>query len=151
MMYGFLCGISAMGRLSTDFFGLEEGMMTRTKHFIFRFSGIIISVAAIIATLVILLQGDGETDPCPGCTWLSCVPFPPWAEDNDKWWYCDDCNRVTADIVMKPELHLNLQCPSGGVAYVDLADQNSVDRVSLEKKLPSFCRDFCWKADQDRN
>jgi membrane associated rhomboid family serine protease len=151
MMYGFFCGMSTMGRLSTDFFGLEEGMLPRTKHFIARFFGVIISVAAIIATLVILLNGDGETDPCPACTWLSCVPFPPWEADNSKWWYCDDCNRVTADIVVEPELHLDLYCPNGNMAYIDLTGENSVGRDSLEKKLPSFCREYCSAAEENLN
>jgi hypothetical protein len=151
MVYGFFCGMSTMGRLSTDFFGFEEGMLPRTKHFIGRFFGVIISVAAIIATLVILLRGDGETDPCPACTWLSCVPFPPWEDDNSKWWYCDDCNRVTADIVVQPELHLDLYCPSGNMAYIDLTGENNVERDSLEKKLPTFCREYCSAAEENLN
>jgi hypothetical protein len=36
-VYGFFCGMCTMGRVSTDFFGLEEGMLPRTKHFIARF------------------------------------------------------------------------------------------------------------------
>lgn len=147
MAYGFLCGLSTMERLSSDFFGLEEGVWTRTKHFAVRFSGLIISIVTIIITLVILLQGDGESNPCPNCTWLSCVPFPPWADDKEKWWYCDDCGRVTADIVSDPSLHLELDCPSGAIAEIPLDDESSSwDRDALTKKLPDYCREYCPSA-----
>jgi len=97
MIYGFLCGLSAMERLSAGFFGMEEGWMAHAKQFVVRFFGIIISIACIVTTLILLLQGDATTKPCPGCTWLSCVPFPPWETNDNKWWYCDDCGRVTAE------------------------------------------------------
>lgn len=143
MLYGFLCGISTMERLPTDFFGMEEAWTTKTKHFCMRFFGLIVSLVSIIATLVVLLNGDGETTPCRNCTWLSCVPFPPWAPDTKKWWYCDDCGRVTAEIVTTPNLHLDLDCPSGEIVTVDLSDEPDVSRGYLQKKLPSYCREFC--------
>jgi hypothetical protein len=58
---------------------------------------------------------------------------------------------VTADIVMQPELHLDLYCPSGNKAYIDLTGENSVERNSLEKKLPSFCRKYCSAAEENLN
>jgi hypothetical protein len=147
MVFGFLCGLSTIQRLSVDFFGMEESLMTQTKHFVVRFFGIIVTVVMIAITLVILLNGDGETTPCPGCTWLSCVPFPPWEGDNDKWWYCDDCGRVTAELVSSPELHLELECPNGNFATVDLSGLMSINRDKLQRKLPSYCRHYCPFAD----
>lgn len=147
MVYGFLCGLSAIERVSTDFFGEEEGWFTRSKHFFFRFFGIIVSFVAILLTLIFLLQGDGETTPCPSCTWLSCVPFPPWTEDDGKWWYCDDCGRVTANIITRPYLHLEIDCPSGSIAEVNLTS-TTLDRAYLERQLPSYCREFCLGAEQ---
>ena len=147
MAYGFLCGLSTIERLSSDFFGMEEGWLTQAKHFLVRFFGLILSVVAIITTLIILLQSDGETTPCPNCTWLSCVPFPPWASDEDKWWYCDDCGRVTANIVTRPHLHLELNCPGGWNAMVNLTAAE-LDRDELEKDLPTYCREFCPVAEE---
>ncbi|GKY98434.1 hypothetical protein MPSEU_000800900 [Mayamaea pseudoterrestris] len=141
LVYGFLCGMSTMERLSTDFFGLEEAWTTRAKHFVMRFFGIIMSLTTIIITLVVLLQGDGESSPCPKCLYISCVPFPPWRDD--KWWYCDDCGQVTADLVQEPQLHLDLYCPAGDMASVMLSNATDVSRPTLQKKLPSYCRDFC--------
>ena len=148
MVYGFLCGISTMGRLSTDFFGLEEDVLQRTKHFVVRFFGLIVSFASIVATLIILLQSDGTTDVCPNCTWLSCIPFPPWEDDTSKWWYCDDCGSVTADIVAQPNLRLDLYCPSGATAEIDLEGETNLDRDILEKRLPKYCREFCPLAEE---
>ena len=144
MIYGFLCGLSTIERLSADFFGMEDGFMNNAKHFVVRFFGLILTLASIIATIVILLKGDTTETPCPGCTWLSCVPFPPWEENDAKWWYCDECGRVTADIVSKPSLHLELHCPSGINAIVELdPDESKFDRDEVKKNLPTYCREFC--------
>lgn len=144
MVYGFLCGLSTIERLSADFFGMEEGFMNHAKHFIIRFFGLIVTLAAIIATTVILLKGDATETPCPSCTWLSCVPFPPWEDNDAKWWYCDECGRVTADIVAHPTLHLELSCPSGVTAIVELdPDESKFDRDEVKKNLPTYCREYC--------
>lgn len=149
-MFGFLCGLSTIQRLSADFFGMEEGWMTHTKHFFMRFAGLFVTVVSLMIILVILLQGgaDGEKTPCPNCTWLSCVPFPPWESDDNKWWYCDDCGRVTAELVTKPSLHLELDCPNGAVATIDLSQDSSINRDRLQRQLPMYCREFCPSAEQ---
>jgi hypothetical protein len=147
MGYGFLCGLSTINRLSSDFFGLEESWRSQARHFVVRFFGLILSLFSVAITFIILMQGDGRTNPCPTCTWLSCVPFPPWEGPNSKWWYCDDCVRVSADIVSQPFLHLDLSCPSGAIAQVNIT-REEMDRNSLEHKLPTFCRNYCHALDE---
>lgn len=142
MIYGFLCGLSTIERLSADFFGLDDGLVNRAKHLLVRSFGLIVTFICIIATLIVLLNGDGTTTPCPNCTWLSCVPFPPWESASEKWWYCDDCGQVTAEIVTEPTLHLDLYCPSGLTATVDLSD-DPLDRNELQKNLAAYCRQYC--------
>lgn len=144
MVYGFLCGISTIERLSADFFGMEEGFLNNAKHFVLRFFGLIITLASIITTIVVLMNGDATETPCPNCTWLSCVSLPPWADSTSKWWYCDDCGRVMADVVSEPSLHLVLHCPSGVLATVELdPDESKFDRAVVQKHLPSYCREYC--------
>jgi hypothetical protein len=143
MVYGFLCGVSTMERLSSDFFGMEEGWMIRTKRFVIRFFGIILSVVSLIISLLLLLNMDPTSNPCPGCTWLSCVPFPPWEGDATKWWYCDDCATVTAEIVQFPFNHLELECPGGYSATVNLTSAELANRKQLQRDLPDFCRSIC--------
>lgn len=147
MLIGLLCGLSTIERLSIDFFGLKENCWHRTKLITSRFLGLIVSVISIIVALIILMQGDGETTPCPQCTWLSCVPFPPWEPQTDKWWYCDDCGRVTAEIKQSPSLHLQLDCPDGTNIAVGLGDSQEISRKRIEKDLPSYCREFCPNVD----
>jgi hypothetical protein len=142
MIYGFLCGLCTIQRLSADFFGMDEGWTAQAKQLIARFFGIIISLASITVTLIVLFNGDAEKTPCPGCTWLSCVPFPPWESQENKWWYCDDCGRVTADVMTTPTFHLELTCPSGVIAFIDV-DEASFDRSEASKNLPSYCREYC--------
>ena len=147
MFIGLLCGLSTMERLSSDFFGMEESCWSQTKQIIVRFLGLIISIIVVVITAVILLEGDGQSNPCPSCTWLSCVPFPPWESQSDKWWYCDDCGRVTAEIIQSPSLHLQLDCPDGTNVSVGLNADDGVDREKLERELPSYCREFCPEID----
>ena len=143
MAFGLLTALSTMERLPTSFFGMEEGCLSQVKQILVRFFGLIVSVISIIIAAIILLNGDGETTPCPDCTWLSCVPFPPWEEKSNKWWYCDDCATVTAEIVQRPYRHLELDCPGGSLATVNLTLAELADRKQLQKELPSYCREYC--------
>ena len=136
-----------MERLSRDFFGMEQSCLSNTKQIIVRFFGLILSVIGVLVTTIILLEGDGTTNPCPECTWLSCVPFPPWAGATNKWWYCDDCGRITADIVREPSLHLALNCPDGTGATVGLDPDQEVDRDEIVRELPKYCREYCPNID----
>ena len=147
MAIGLLCGLSTMERLSSDFFGMEESCWSQTKQIIIRFLGLIIGIIVVVITAVILLEGDGQSNPCPSCTWLSCVPFPPWESQSEKWWYCDDCGRVTAEIIQSPSLHLQLDCPDGTNVSVGLNSDEGVDREKLERELPGYCREFCPDID----
>lgn len=146
MLFGFMCGLSTIQRLSADFFGMEEDWLTQTKHFLMKFCGLILTTVSLIIILAILLQseGNGQSTPCPGCTWLSCVPFPPWESEASKWWYCDDCGRVTAELVTSGDtFKLELDCPNGSVADIDLSAETSINRDRLQRKLPSYCREYC--------
>jgi membrane associated rhomboid family serine protease len=144
MVFGFLCGLSTMERLSSDFFGMEQSCCMKTKQIIVRFFGVIVSVIGILIATIILMEGDGQYTPCPSCTWLSCVPFPPWQGAANKWWYCDDCERVTANIIQEPNLHLELICPDGTSVAVGIETEfSAIDRNQLIKELPSYCREYC--------
>lgn len=148
MVFGFLCGLSTMERLSTDFFGMAQSCFMKTKQVIVRFFGLIVSVIGILIATIILMEGDGQYTPCPSCTWLSCVPFPPWEGTGNKWWYCDDCERVTANIIQEPNLHLELTCPDGTSVAVGIETEYSeINRDQLIKELPSYCREYCANVD----
>ena len=151
MAFGLLCGLSTMEKLPTDFFGVDETWWTRAKQLSVRFLGVIVSIIGIIIAAIILFKGDGTTTPCPSCTWLSCVPFPPWEDLDNKWWYCDDCDRITAEIMHEPSLHLLLDCPDGTNMAVELAEGQADNRDQLEHDLPSYCREYCNEADNRRH
>ena len=86
MLYGFLCGISTMERLSKAFFGVRSNCRSRMQGVCVRFTGIIVSVLCVIVTTIILFQSDENKTNCRGCRYVSCVPFPFWADKDDKWW-----------------------------------------------------------------
>ena len=122
-IYGFFIGFASIERLATGFFGvtpssLQDGgkhrRWSKVKHAIFRYSGLILSVIMIMVTTVILIQSDGVTNPCHGCRYISCVPFPPRADD--KWWYCDDCDIVTADLFRSTTTVLDLTANNDGAS-----------------------------------
>jgi len=144
MVYGFLCGLSTLERLSKEFFGVRTSCWSRLRQFLVRFLGVIISVTSIFITMLLLLESDGVTSSCPACRYISCVPFPFWTEE--KWWHCDDCGTVSAD-ARRGESNffeeLSLTCPDGVVMDVDLTGQQISDTGMLSKELPKYCRNFC--------
>jgi len=147
MVYGFLCGLSTMERLSAGFFGVRQDICSHVKDLFVRFFGIFICVACIMATTVMLIDSSGKSSPCVRCRYISCVPMPPWKDDLEKWWYCDDCGLVTAD-ARKDETtqlfdQLTLNCPDGTPTVVDLSANPVGDKQYLSNNLPSYCRQYC--------
>jgi hypothetical protein len=57
--------------------------------------------------------------------------------------YCDDCGRVTAEIVNTPSLHVQLECPDGTKVAIGLDSQEEIKREELINELPDYCRQFC--------
>ena len=85
MLFGFCCGLSTMKRLSKEFFGEEIDCRQKLRAFLLRSFGIFFSCICIVATFSSLLSlKNGEIIICNTCRYISCVPFPFWAEQ--KWW-----------------------------------------------------------------
>jgi len=145
MVYGFLCGLSTIERLSTDFFGIANSKWERARNVIVRFAGLILSVVLIMITTAVLVDSSGTGSPCINCRYISCVAFPPWANEDNKWWYCDDCARVTADAKLDSRGYYSLamSCPDGVIKDVDLSDTAVTDRQWIRKQLPDICRKNC--------
>lgn len=146
-MYGFCCGISTIERLAVGFFGINADKCSRLGSTVMRFFGLIISIIAIMVTTVVLVQSDGVTSPCHGCRYISCVPFPFKAEE--KWWYCDDCDVVAADLFRKSDgedgliEQINLYCPNGEVEEILIAGDGVYETEVLQRALPTYCRAHC--------
>ena len=104
-------------------------------------------MAGIVASSFVLFSGDGETNPCTTCTYMSCMTFPPWKEKDEKWWYCDDCSSASAegtlDTATGDFVELKISCPSGDTAIVGVDDSWPQDEVGLEEMLPTLCREHC--------
>eukprot|EP00934_Nitzschia_sp_Nitz4_P007860 Nitzschia sp. Nitz4//scaffold366_size23882//20707//22641//NITZ4_008444-RA/size23882-processed-gene-0.29-mRNA-1//1//CDS//3329549317//7850//frame0 len=142
-LYGLLCGLSTIERLAVGFFGAQSTSKPWVST-LTRFSGVIISVLCILISTILLAQTDGVTSPCHGCRYISCVPFPPRADD--KWWYCDDCDFVTANLFadsLGRYERIDLDCPNGDVETIDVYDDALFDKETIRKELPSYCRDYC--------
>jgi len=148
-IYGFLIGFASIERLAETFFGVRpvgETKWSRLARTCLRFFGLIVSVIAIMATTIVLAQSDGVTSPCPGCRYVSCVPFPPRSED--KWWYCDDCDMITADIYQSIDgsglySSVNINCPNGEIEEIPIDDMQIYEKEELQRLLPKFCRNYC--------
>lgn len=145
-LYGLCCGLSTIERLALGFFGLKSTSYSKAWSTFLRFFGLIVSLIAIMVTTVVLVQSDGVTSPCNGCRYISCVPFPPRTED--KWWYCDDCDFVTADLYVNGAgtgqyEQLNLKCPDGQYEQIDISEYEIYDKDEIRKALPTFCRGHC--------
>jgi membrane associated rhomboid family serine protease len=148
MVYGFLCGLSKLERLSTAFFGVQKGLLSRLQSSLVRFFGLTLSIICIIITTFVLAKSEGKRIAnCPGCRYVSCVPFPFWSDYDDKWWYCDDCDLVEADArhstVTNLYSSMTMTCPDGDSEFIDLSGSQISDPIFLQKQLPKYCRDYC--------
>jgi len=149
MLYGFLCGLSTMERLSKAFFGVQTKFVSRLQTALIRFSGIIFSVIFIITSFIVLASlKNGDQIRCRGCRYISCVPFPFW-ETRNKWWYCDDCNKpmVEAELYKAQDgsgyfTHLELTCPDLTTTTIQIEEETD-DRNYFRSKLASYCREEC--------
>lgn len=95
-------------------------------------------------SFVWLATSDPGEIPCTGCRYVSCVPFPLFSEE--KWWYCDKCDHVTATLV-PPEggyyTQITLFCPDESLETFDISDEMISDQQEVERKLPTYCREHC--------
>lgn len=156
--YGLACGLSTIDRLAVGFFGLSSSAsvqstgsssknLQQTKDLLLKLSGLMASVVAIMVTTVLLIQSDGVTSPCHGCRYLSCVPFPPRADD--KWWYCDDCDFVTADLYVAANgsglyEEIELTCPGGHEeVFIVISNEGFTEKEEVRRALPGYCRSHC--------
>lgn len=119
--------------------------MKQTQRLIVRFLGLIVSLVMITVTTGLLAGMDLEqAGPCPGCRYISCIPFP---FGGDKWWHCDDCDRVTAELYREGEFYsqISLECPNNDIEVIPLEEGtfSLEDKNSLSRNLPSYCRQYC--------
>lgn len=167
LIYGFLCGLSTIDRVQTAFFGVSIDTCTTVKNNLVRFGGLIVSVVLIMTTTVILVHSDGATSPCSSCRYISCVPFPPWSEgmlsgsgdpamtlflthcfSSDKFWYCDDCDQVTADARKFNSTSqffdtLHMTCPDGQMETINISSDKIYEANAISAQLPAYCRANC--------
>eukprot|EP00536_Pseudo-nitzschia_multiseries_P016810 jgi/Psemu1/292715/fgenesh1_pg.1246_\ len=150
-LYGFCIGFASIERLASGFFGIRsagDSVWSRLKSALLRYFGLVVSVVTILATTVVLAQSDGVTSPCHGCRYISCVPFPFHSAPEDKWWHCDDCGVVTADLFVATDgsglyQQVNIHCPNGETEEIPIAFEQIYDKELLRRLLPSYCRDHC--------
>ena len=149
---GFVLGVLCASTMLNvvNLFGIqlgETGFHSFRNSFVSRYFGLIISIACMVTASVFLFKGDGITSPCQSCAVLSCVSFPPWADYDNRWWYCDSCEQVKGlgliDEMTGEFYAIELECPSGIKVTFDLVGDIDKSRDSLEKKLPMFCREEC--------
>jgi membrane associated rhomboid family serine protease len=146
LLYGLCCGLSTIEPIAVGFFGVHASTFSKCRSICIRFFGLIISVVFIMVTTVWLATSDAGETPCEGCRYLSCVPFPFWREE--KWWYCDDCDFVVANLFKSTDGdnffdRIDLTCPSNVIETIDISDEFRSDRDGVIQALPSYCRTYC--------
>jgi hypothetical protein len=134
-LHGLCCGLSTIEQLAVGFFGLTSGKLSRFRNTFVRFFGPFISVVVILVSAALLVQSAH----------VSCVPFP---FGEDKWWCCDDCDFVTADLFQATNgsgLYevIELTCPGGNLAEIAIHEEDHTEREEVRRELPSCCRQHC--------
>jgi membrane associated rhomboid family serine protease len=141
LFYGICFGLICSKRLGgSGFFG-QRSKARHYRRFAVAFIGAGLAITLLTVTTLLLVESDGRTRVCPGCRYLSCVPFPFWKEN--RWWYCDSCDMSAAELFrFQGTTELELTCPNGAVVTIDLMDPDP-DRDAVRSQLPGFCRQHC--------
>lgn len=144
MFYGTCFGLSSLAPLPVGFFGVSVSRLEKLRTLTVRFFGVILSVVLIIVTISILSTMKPGDSPCPNCRYVSCLPMPFWSDT--KWWYCDDCDFVTATLYRSPDGNydtIDLICPGGTVETISINGTLGGDQEVIRRKLPTYCRESC--------
>jgi membrane associated rhomboid family serine protease len=153
LVYGFLLSLSALRRLPLSFFDHQRQSSRlswcchQTRIFVLRFFGFIGASILLMVSFVLLSQSNGLNSPCLGCRYISCLPFPFWVSDEKKLWTCDICIGVNAQIYYRkgPDYFsdVDLYCPQGYTAKVDIFDEKYTTVPEVEAELESMCKTWC--------
>ena len=185
LCYGFFCGIAVLQKASIDdnngmnvksdvvtsnniSIALEENnddtprdtkaknkIILQRKPFYFVSCGLLFSFFAL--GLV-----DGESSPCPWCERTTCVPFPPWASMERKWWHCDSCEAATYSTYFLEREDddddgynsyrqyggMLLTCPDDTMKKIDVELYNVFDVKWFKKNVRMFCHYQCGGVKQ---
>lgn len=144
--YGACCALSTIEPLAVSFFGVNSSAWAKIRSFTLRFGGLMLSMVLIlVSTVALATMADPRESPCNSCRYISCVPFPIFQED--KWWYCDDCDFVTADLYKSGNgtsySFIELTCPDESVETVDVYNDSLTEKDDVRQKLPTYCREHC--------
>jgi membrane associated rhomboid family serine protease len=147
LVYGLLCGFSMIEPLAVGFFGVHTSPLGKLRKIIVRFMGLILSVFLIVITTIVLATSDVGENPCQGCRYISCVPFPWWKNTDERWWSCDDCPFVEGTLYnTNGDMfydRVDLVCPNDVIEQIDVSSENLSSRDEISKRLPSYCRARC--------
>lgn len=147
MFYGCCCAFSTLEALPVGFFGVVDTTWDKIKKVTVRFCGLIVTLVLILISTVWLATSDPGETPCSACRYVSCVPFPPFKEE--KWWYCDKCDFVTATLVRGADNFyekVTLFCPDESLVTFDISDERITVQQTITQKLPTYCREHCDKT-----
>jgi membrane associated rhomboid family serine protease len=145
LLYGLCLGLSTLEALPVGFFGIQStSIVDKIRTLFVRYFGLFVSFVLILTSTIFLATSAVGDNPCPNCRYISCVPFP----FKNPWWYCDDCAFVMADL-FKDTVNettysrMELTCPDDTIQEIDISHDQWSTRESIEKHLPSYCREYC--------
>jgi membrane associated rhomboid family serine protease len=94
LLYGMAFGLPLMHKYGTaNMFNHHYSRQrcdrrTRLVNFLVAVS-LYVTTISLLVTQKHRLDEEGQLQPlCPNCQYLSCISFPFWAKNNNKWWNC---------------------------------------------------------------
>jgi hypothetical protein len=144
---GVLMGFSMLVQKRYNAMGIEK-MKTNKQLLLQAFAITIIPVAYASLLLCLYLQIDVATS-CQWCQYISCVPMPPGAAVQERWWDCGPCSLVNLELTnITQEGAYTISCPSDKLHWVSAAQAQksalTVQAISQNNKLAlESCKVFC--------
>lgn len=115
-----------------------------------------IPIMFIVLILVLYLQVDVSSG-CNWCSYISCVPMPPGASDENLWWDCTECS-TSADVeIVFTDVSAGdyeITCPDLSVVSVSGSDDPKYTLAEIQEAsdnddsslLRAVCKYLCYDS-----
>jgi hypothetical protein len=144
---GVLMGFSMLVQKRYNAMGIEK-MKTNKQLLLQAFAITIIPVAYVSLLLCLYLQIDVAKS-CQWCQYISCVPMPPGATVQDRWWDCGPCSLINLELTnITQDGAYTISCPSDKLLRVSAEQAQkstlTVQAIQKNNKLAiESCKVFC--------
>lgn len=147
--FGLMPFVDNFAHLGGFVVGLAVGSVLLVKHYgnikprrgvqiTCRVFSVLVLPILIAVLMFLLFLGFDVAENCLACSYISCVPFPPGADD--KWWECSPCFNGFGDFRNFSVDSVSIDCPNGDSFEIEPFE---TDESDFEANFAATCSAEC--------